>query len=152
MLWFDPSQHSSTDAATCSLRTPSPPQDGEENRETKPNKTHGLRCRLNTKGRKTKLRKGNCSLTTSHQQTNTQTMPEKLPPWKTTHHLLLPPPQFIASAGASWDGITLWAIQFSCPGCLPSQPLAHPSWVRNRGGLDTVQMLFSNSQTPALEC
>ena len=36
------------------------------------------------------------------------------------------PPPFIAKHDVIWSGISLWSVWVSCPGCVPSQSLAHP--------------------------
>lgn len=60
-------------------------------------------------------------------------------------------PSCIAESDVRYLGMLLWPIQVSCPGFVPSQPLAlcQPScWgaVRNKGGVDTVKTLFKNSK------
>ncbi|KAK4823616.1 hypothetical protein QYF61_004219 [Mycteria americana] len=57
-----------------------------------------------------------------------------------------------------WCGITLWSAEVRCPGCVPSQRLAHPQparWrgsLRSRKALGAVQALLSNDQRiPGLE-
>jgi len=48
---------------------------------------------------------------------------------------LLLPPALYAEYDTIWYGISLWSVGVSCPGCVPSQPLAHPQPARWwRGG------------------
>lgn len=100
---------------------------------------------LFNKWRKKKKKKipNDAELITCHQQINAKL---KLF-WKISY----PSPVFIAEHVVTWYGISVWLIQVSCLGCVPSQPLAHPHptcygvRARNRGGLDALQALFSNN-------
>jgi len=87
------------------------------------------------------------SLATSRRQTNAQPVSKQWLLWKNSPH------NFIAELGFIWYRVSLWSVGVSCPGCAPSQSLAHPlstSWewrggIRNSEGLDDPQALISNS-------
>ena len=53
------------------------------------------------------------------QLTDAQPVPEQQPPASF-------PPSSHAECDAIWSGISLWSVGVSCPGCVPSQDLAHP--------------------------
>lgn len=85
------------------------------------------------------IRKRKINLGASHHQTDKHWLPEA------------DCPQFNPSlVVCGFCGLVLWAIGVSCPSCIPSQTLAHPThWGGNwgeKGDLDALQARLSSCQ------